>query len=177
MTLIAVAHLAVFVFALTELRRSRASALAAAALAGAAAEHRATPWRVPRWTPGWAARLRSPGRRRHGRASAGLVGDPGASASAIVTTDHPLVAPTEMSTWQARARDADRAGRDAPGGLPLPFGSVRPFNLLAAPIRRLHWETGGRFDRLDLWFLVVLVVAALVSRGFRLDEPARDVLR
>ncbi len=172
-TLIAVAHLAVFVFALTELRRSRASALAAAALAGAAAE-----------APGDAregaavdARMGRPapvaGAATGTAASAGLVGDPGASASVIVTTDHPLVAPTEMSTWQARARDADRAGRDAPGGLPLPFGLGRVRSILPDRSRRLHWETGGRFDRLDLWFLVVIVVAALVIRGFRLAEPYR----
>jgi 4-amino-4-deoxy-L-arabinose transferase-like glycosyltransferase len=34
-------------------------------------------------------------------------------------------------------------------------------------------ERGGRLDRLDLWFLVVLVVAALFLRTFRLGEPMR----
>jgi hypothetical protein len=32
-------------------------------------------------------------------------------------------------------------------------------------------ERGGRFDKLDLWLLVVLVVATLVLRTFRLAEP------
>ena len=32
-------------------------------------------------------------------------------------------------------------------------------------------EGGGRFDKLDLWLLVVLVVATLVLRTFRLAEP------
>lgn len=34
-------------------------------------------------------------------------------------------------------------------------------------------EGGGRFDRLDLWFLVILVVAVLCLRTFRLGEPLR----
>jgi hypothetical protein len=32
-------------------------------------------------------------------------------------------------------------------------------------------ERGGRFDRLDLWVLVVLVVATSFFRGFRLEQP------
>jgi hypothetical protein len=38
----------------------------------------------------------------------------------------------------------------------------------------LHGEGGGRFDRLDVWLLVVLVVASLTLRTFRLAEP-RDM--
>jgi len=38
---------------------------------------------------------------------------------------------------------------------------------------RLAREGGGRFDRLDLWLLLVLVVAALCLRTFRLGEPLR----
>ncbi len=37
----------------------------------------------------------------------------------------------------------------------------------------LHGERGGRLDRLDLWVLTVIVVAALVLRVWRLDEPFR----
>ncbi len=37
----------------------------------------------------------------------------------------------------------------------------------------LHGEGGGRLDRLDLWLLVVFVVASLVLRTFRLGEPGR----
>ena len=46
-------------------------------------------------------------------------------------------------------------GRAGSSGLPLPFGlgAVRTF--LADRSRRLHGEGGGRFDRLDLWLLVV----------------------
>lgn len=37
--------------------------------------------------------------------------------------------------------------------------------------RLLHGEGPGRLDRLDLWLLAVLVVAALVLRLWRLEEP------
>jgi C-terminal four TMM region of protein-O-mannosyltransferase/Dolichyl-phosphate-mannose-protein mannosyltransferase len=37
--------------------------------------------------------------------------------------------------------------------------------------RSLAGEKGGRLDRLDLWFLVVLVVATMTLRTFRLAEP------
>lgn len=37
--------------------------------------------------------------------------------------------------------------------------------------RSLHGEGGGRLDRLDLWILAVLVIAALVLRTWRLAEP------
>ena len=39
--------------------------------------------------------------------------------------------------------------------------------------RRLSREGRGRLDRLDLWLLIVLVVAAMGLRMFRLAEPAR----
>ena len=46
----------------------------------------------------------------------------------------------------------------------------------AAPIRpdrsaSLASEGGGRLDRLDVWFLVVLVLASMSLRMFRLEEP------
>lgn len=54
----------------------------------------------------------------------------------------------------------------------VPFGlSLR--GILPDRSRRLHGEGGGRFGRLDLWLLVVIVVAALVLRTFRLAEPYR----
>ena len=63
------------------------------------------------------------------------------------------------------------AGMDAPAGL-----AARPGQWLRrARFDRsafLVGEGGGRLDRLDLWLLVVLVVASLVLRTFRLSEPA-----
>ena len=37
--------------------------------------------------------------------------------------------------------------------------------------RALHGERGGRLDRLDLWFLIVILAATLGLRLFRLAEP------
>ncbi|MHB8399517.1 MAG: phospholipid carrier-dependent glycosyltransferase, partial [Candidatus Limnocylindrales bacterium] len=44
-------------------------------------------------------------------------------------------------------------------------------SLRADRSRALGGEIGGRLDRLDLWFVVVLVVAATVLRMWRLGEP------
>jgi hypothetical protein len=56
-----------------------------------------------------------------------------------------------------------------------PFGAVRRW-LFARPVRpdrsrALDDEPPGRLDRLDVWILVVLVIAALGLRLFRLAEP------
>jgi hypothetical protein len=56
-----------------------------------------------------------------------------------------------------------------------PWGWFRA-KLAERPIRAdrsrgLHDEPGGRFDRLDLWLLTVLVVSILGIRMFRLSEP------
>ena len=45
-----------------------------------------------------------------------------------------------------------------------------------APIRpdrtaTLRKESGGRLDRLDLWFVIVLIAATMVLRTYRLEEP------
>jgi Gpi18-like mannosyltransferase len=37
--------------------------------------------------------------------------------------------------------------------------------------RELHEEPGGRFDRLDLWIIAILLVATFGARFFRLEEP------
>ena len=37
--------------------------------------------------------------------------------------------------------------------------------------RELHREAGGRFDRLDVWLMVVLLLTTLGLRTFRLAEP------
>ncbi len=58
-------------------------------------------------------------------------------------------------------------------GLPLPFGLGAVRALQQDRSRSLLREGGGRFGRLDLWLLIVIVVAALVLRTFRLAEPYR----
>jgi len=75
-------------------------------------------------------------------------------------------------------------GRARPVWLGRPgFGDVGAWGWLRSrifdrPVRpdrshSLDRESGGRFDRLDVWVLVVLVVASLVLRMWRLDEPYR----
>ncbi|MCU0479132.1 MAG: hypothetical protein MUE92_10405, partial [Chloroflexi bacterium] len=63
-----------------------------------------------------------------------------------------------------RAADDRLAAADA-----VPQPAPAAFDRSASLAR----EGGGRFDRLDLWFLLVLVVAALCLRTFRLGEPMR----
>ncbi|MGZ8501463.1 MAG: hypothetical protein ACXWW6_01280, partial [Candidatus Limnocylindrales bacterium] len=65
------------------------------------------------------------------------------------------------------------AGSGPSGGLPLPFGLGAVRARLSDRSRGLHGEGGGRFDRLDVWLLVVIVVASLALRTFRLSEPYR----
>ncbi len=57
------------------------------------------------------------------------------------------------------------------------FGALRA-RIRETPIRpdrstQLKGERGGRIDRLDIWVVLVLVVAAMLLRTWRLDEPAR----
>jgi hypothetical protein len=67
-----------------------------------------------------------------------------------------------------------RSWSEAPTGPGL-WASFRRA-VLARPLRAdrtalLHRERGGRVDRLDVWFFLVVVVAALTLRTFRLAEP------
>ncbi len=70
-----------------------------------------------------------------------------------------------LPTWRRRATFTDLG---VVGWLRARFG--------AAPIRPdrsalLVTERGGRLDRLDLWLVIVLVLASLILRTFRLAEP------
>lgn len=58
----------------------------------------------------------------------------------------------------------------------LPATGTLLRRLLGRPIRPdrsrlLHDEGGGRLDRLDLWVVVVLAIAVLAGRMYRLEEP------
>jgi predicted membrane-bound dolichyl-phosphate-mannose-protein mannosyltransferase len=64
----------------------------------------------------------------------------------------------------------DRGGSESVAGFSF-LRSARA--ILPDRSRQLHGEGGGRFDRLDLWILVVVVVVALGLRTFRLAEPYR----
>jgi hypothetical protein len=76
----------------------------------------------------------------------------------------PITAPGGASAM------APAPGGDAAGTWdPRSPGTPAPFDRTAS----LSREGGGRFDRLDVWFLLLLVVAALCLRTFRLGEPLR----
>jgi hypothetical protein len=87
-----------------------------------------------------------------------------------------------------QASDVTVPDASAPAAVELPHWSERPSfaevglvewlrsRLNERPVRAdrsraLHGEPTGRLDRLDLWFVVVLVVAILGLRIFRLAEP------
>ncbi len=102
-----------------------------------------------------------------------------------------LVRPASQETDATAALSANDLGpavattgsSDAPPGAGAALGSAlgRAAVGVRALARRptfdrsrlLDNEGGGRLDRLDLWFIVVLVVASLFLRTFRLGEPLR----
>ena len=94
-------------------------------------------------------------------ATPGLTPPPGAAPGG---TTPPLAMPPPDAMADAAAGAIVRSAHDAPDA-PPPF----PLDRTASLAR----EGGGRLDRLDLWFLLVLVVAALCLRTFRLGEPMR----
>ena len=98
------------------------------------------------------------------------------AAPAVPTTTAPAVAVPGPAPLPAVRRVPAWYDRPSWGELG-PIGWVRS-RILETPIRpdrsrELAREGGGRLDRLDLWILVVLVVASLGLRTFRLAEPAR----
>ena len=84
-------------------------------------------------------------------------------------------APVGLDPAAAARANADRAAPLVPeAAAPPPAATPEPderapFDRTASLVR----EGGGRIDRLDLWFLLVLVVATLCLRTFRLGEPMR----
>ena len=143
--LVALTHLGVFLWTLTELRPRAAIALDAEALHEADLE-----------------RAVATGQLVEDRAAeTARPPDRPASSSAAMPTP-PALRETEPSAdgpaLTARSR--------------LPFDPAEPA-LLPDRSRRLHGEGGGRLDRLDLWLLLVIVIATLGLRTFRLAEPYR----
>ena len=141
---IAIAHVAVFLWALTRLRRSAIEEDEDAAEDQARDEERTVESPAP-----------APAPRRVATVA-------GASA-----TDLPA------RRQGGPEPDPETGAEPAPG-----TGIVGWLRRLARfPTRDRSWrlarETGGRIDRLDIWILVVLVVAALVLRTYRLAEPYR----
>ena len=102
---------------------------------------------------------------------------PAAHAALVATAAAPHTAAAPLPPSAPRSRRVP-AWYDRPGWGELgPIGWLR-FRVRETPIRpdrskKLAHEAGGRLDRLDIWILVVLVVASLGLRTFRLAEPAR----
>jgi len=97
-------------------------------------------------------------------------------ATAVVVADGPGNGPTVVPAAVVPTAGAPAAGGFAVGAaLGRAAGSARAVVGRASFDRshRLDREGGGRLDRLDLWFIVVLVIASLFLRTFRLGEPAR----
>lgn len=146
--LIALAHLAVFLWALTELRPRAVLALDAEALHEADLERAEAAGQLVEAPP--AETIPRPTLPARLAMSSGAMPTP------------PLQRETEPS--------ADGPAPTAPSR--LPFDPAEPA-LLPDRSRRLHGEGGGRLGRLDLWLLLVIVIAALTLRTFRLAEPYR----
>ena len=116
------------------------------------------------------AGARGPGRAEPAPAAAVAAVPPSAATSAAGLTAGAAgaaVASPRIPAWFER-----------PGWLEIgPIGWIRS-RMAETPIRPdrsrlLNRERGGRLDRLDLWILVVLVIAGMGFRMFRLAEPAR----
>ena len=90
-------------------------------------------------------------------ATMGAVGSSGTSSVAA--------SPTTLPTWSepARFEDVGVTGWIADRLRARPFRADRS--------RTLSTEGGGRFDRLDAWIMVLLILATLGIRTFRLAEP------
>ncbi len=151
MTLIALLNTGVFLWAFAQLRPA-----ARRTLAGELEEGRELPPSAVAETPD---------------GTVGVSGAPGpAGAAAGIAAGPPAAA--------VPARRLAPAWFDRPS-----WSEVGPIAWLRAKIdetpirpdrsRQLATEGRGRLDRLDLWILIVLVVAAMGLRMFRLSEPAR----
>jgi len=110
---------------------------------------------------------------------------PAAAGSATsARSEQPVLSPPGMVPVAASATPTPAAAALAT----MPTWTLRPSfeelglvgwfksRLDAPPIRpdrsaTLRHEGGGRLDRLDLWFVVVLVVGTMVLRTYRLEEP------
>ena len=114
-----------------------------------------------------------------------------AAAAARAAQEHEFEAPYRPERPAAGAAPGAAASLSqiAPGGL-VPAWFDRPSLAVMSPIRwlrakvaetpirpdrsaTLKGEKGGRLDRLDLWMIIVLVLAAMCLRTYRLAEPAR----
>lgn len=170
-TTLAVLHTIVFVWALLQLRRPSAERLEEE-LVEASAPARPRGWSDPDAPP---RRPAPPGIGSPVSASvadSAVRLDASARGSSAAAIDLPAVADSERATEQDHGAVWSHGAGLAEVGL-----SQWIRDRVATPARRpdrhrrLAREPGGRFDRLDVWILLVLFVATLGMRTFRLAEP------
>ncbi len=94
-----------------------------------------------------------------------LVDPPRVAAPALPDVAVAPVAVAALPTWTPRASFEEL-------GI-LGWFRARYADLPIRPDRSalLRKEGGGRLDRLDLWFVIVLIVGSMVLRTYRLEEP------
>lgn len=176
-TLVAVLHTAAFAWAFAQLRPGARAALR---------EELADAREEAVLEEGEEATAGHPRRAGPERASAALAVPPGGMAARPAGDGGQPAAGSAGSL--AGAPDGSQAAAASPRLVPAwlerpswtelgPVGWLRA-RMRETPIRpdrsaELRLERPGRVDRLDLWILLVLVVAALVLRTYRLGEPPR----
>ncbi len=179
---VALAHVGVFLWALTRLRRRAVEQDAAEAEAELLAEEATD---AVRSAPSVA------GVRRHvapaAAATAAIAPSsrvatataPAAAAAAMAMPGVPYVATSpdraDDEEWYSDAGEPypdDEVEEEEPRGATGWFRRLARFGTRDRTALLVR-ERGGRLDRLDLWILLVLVVAALVLRTYRLAEPYR----
>jgi Gpi18-like mannosyltransferase len=162
---VALLHTAVFLWAVTQLRASRRRALAAS-LAEASIEPP-----EPELAPEPARPLLEPV----------PLGEPAPVSTApwppdidaLPTEPMPLAPSAPGSARRLVPAWFDRPSLTHLGPVDWLIGRMSETPLRPDRSRELDREGGGRLDRLDLWIVVVLVVSALLLRGFRLADPPR----
>jgi Gpi18-like mannosyltransferase len=164
--LVAVLHTLALLWALAQLRDGARHRLADE-LAEAAPERDAWPGEVEELPPA----ARTPHAAPAGAPLLAVGRDVPATSSTPVADPvpvvHPVPAGRRVPAW------FDRPSLDLLG--PVAWLRARMGETPVRPDRSrlLAREGRGRFDRLDVWILVVLVVASLFLRTFRLAEPTR----
>lgn len=167
--LIAVVNTGVLAWGLAQLRRGAAQTLAAE-LAAEPEDHG--------WADDEALALAGAPPPPVARGAVGVPGAPGAPAGPAAQAAGSRSAPDPAASGPARRSSLVPAWFDRPSWSDLgPIGGLRA-RIREIPIRpdrsaELRNERGGRLDRLDLWVVIVMVVAAMFLRTYRLAEPAR----
>ncbi len=167
-TVIVLLHVAVFVWAVIQLRPGARRALAEEVEEAGRISEPATP--VPVHVP-------APALVPAAAMAAGPTGGPSAGGTAFTVgveggTD-PTGSPGSDGPDPGAVAVASRLGVGvaAPGWLDGVRSRIDSRPTRPDRSRGLHGEGGGRLERLDLWVVIVLVIAALAFRTFRLAEP------